>query len=199
MHTACSCGFRPKRKPKTDTEDVKHCVCAFKYELACYNVKCMKTLHNVCVRWYMYHRRSSLTWAWTLSVFSLTPTYTFISACLILFHVSCKTLRFCSQPDASFFFLHAERERENRLVPFVPPFNSGLNPDLYCWPMRSETGWLLAEPPLSVSPHLWLLSHCYFALAKSSLNGFGVNCGLALRVCVCMYVCALLDVEESER
>ncbi|KAA0723189.1 Dysferlin Dystrophy-associated fer-1-like protein [Triplophysa tibetana] len=28
-------------------------------------------------------------------------------------------------PDASFFFLHAERERENRLGPFVPPFNSG--------------------------------------------------------------------------
>lgn len=126
VHKGCTRGFLHKRKPKTDTEDVNHCVCAFMNELACYNLKCMcaKPMHVLEHVSQAKFSAPHLTRAWTFSVFSLTPTYTFISACLILFHVSCKTLRFCSQPDASFFFLHAERERENRLGPFVPPFNS---------------------------------------------------------------------------
>ncbi len=96
-----------------------------------------------------------------------------------------------------FFLLPSRRERETEprrttSHPFVPLLSTALA--LYVKPWFVPLGCKIRDrpviswaPAVSMSTSLITITLCYFSLAKSPLNGLGVNCGLA--TCVWMYVC----------
>lgn len=57
---------------------------------------------------------------------------------------------------------------------------------------RQVISW---APAVSKPTSLIIITLCYFALAKSPLNGFGVNCRLAM----CVYVCVCVAACEREQ
>ncbi len=107
-----------------------------------------------------------------------------------------------------FFLLPSCRERETEAAVAQPPIHSFLSFQqrlaLYVKPWFVPLGCKIRDrpviswaPAVSKSTSLITITLCYFSLAKSPLNGLGVNCGLA--TCVWMYVCVWNVGCEQER